>query len=237
MLEWIARKTRGIWWLDWLAKSIEAYTSLATQYPFLDIFIRVAIAVGAGALTYFQQSWLPFAVMVALGFYLLTSSRLATSKSQTVAAPPVPSAPLVESSDPLAKMTIGAAIRYIQQESSWGHGKHENVVVQALDSALEGGTLTAWGRVCVNWRPTKTEQYPPACEHLVFAPDEQPIAQYEWISMKLWQGSMSHPNPTPHKPHMSVPRREGSAGLSPPKGYIRLGKRDVERMFPLLFSA
>ncbi len=71
MLERLAKLVRRVWWLDWLGKSIEAYTSLIQQYPLIDVILRLGIAAMAFAWTYFQQSWLPMALIAAGFAYVL----------------------------------------------------------------------------------------------------------------------------------------------------------------------
>jgi len=131
--------------------------------------------------------------------------------------------------------TIGAAIHYLLLESEWGHGKDEGMIVQALDDAAERGTLDMWGRPCVNWRPEGKETLPPQTLALIFDPNEVPIRKDEWLSMRLWQGSMMHPHPRPEAPHMTVRRHTYSVGFHS-YGYVRVSRQQMELRYPPLFK-
>jgi hypothetical protein len=85
--------------LDRLAKSVEAYTSLTEQYPWIKTAVRTAVAVVMGTWTYFGESWLPFALVAALGAYISLGywpSARRAEESAALDVPPLPSHTLDE---------------------------------------------------------------------------------------------------------------------------------------------
>lgn len=71
--------------VDWLLKSLEAYTSLAQQYV-ASAIVKSGISAVLGAWTWFTESWVPMSLMVAVGTYVILSY-LPHPKGQTEAGP------------------------------------------------------------------------------------------------------------------------------------------------------
>jgi hypothetical protein len=72
----LLERLRRYSWIDSLAKSVEAYTSLTEQYPWIKTAWTVFKWAGAAVLalwTYLAESWLPMALFTGIGTYVALS--------------------------------------------------------------------------------------------------------------------------------------------------------------------
>lgn len=163
--------------------------------------------------------------LTAFGMYQFTRRRLLQQYGDLQHHRPIQAEQAAKVYGP--DMTIGQAAQYVFLETAWGQGKAQFDAIDALDVEIRHGALKTWGRKCINW-PQDDEV------SLVFSPNEVPIRTSEWVSMRLWPGSMLGPHPLLPRPHMTCP--EGPDELFTCYGYIRVNREQVERAFPPLFS-
>lgn len=136
---------------------------------------------------------------------------------------------------PTPDMALGAAVRYLSDESSWGHGKDLSVIVGAIEAAIQRGALRTWGRQCVNLEIDKETHLPPeGCLALDFDPNEVGIDSHEWAYMRVWQPTVLTPAPSPQNPNMTLPKPGFTVQCY---GYIRVNKEQLQKLYPSMFAS
>lgn len=207
--------------------------------PWLAPFWLAAVAIVTASWVWVSRLdplviWVCVLLSLGAGMWLLNQFRAAmTPATAETASAPSQDEPALKKTILTPDMPIGAALQYLNEESSWGHGKGYDIAIGALEAAAQRGSLVAWGRQCVNWKSDGLGNTPADDFPLDFDPNEVRIDAHDWACIHFWQPSVLQPNPQPNRPHMAIPNPHY---IAQSYGYIRVNKEQLRKLYPSMFS-